>query len=92
MSQDATFEDGAERALRLRAEDAEDLQVVAALVQDAVMPASEMSFDRGKRRFACLLNRFRWEDKAAAEARGRPLREVGPERPRHAGGGSRGER
>ena len=63
MSEDARFEDGAERALRLRAEDAEDLGVIAALVQDAVLPGSEMSWNSRRRQFACLINRFRWEDK-----------------------------
>ena len=47
--------------VRLRALDAEDLQVVSALVQDAVVPGSEMRCDRKGRRFAALLNRFRWE-------------------------------
>lgn len=58
---DARFEDAAEAPLRLIARDAEDLQVIAALVQDAVLPASEMRFDRSRRRFALLLNRYRWE-------------------------------
>jgi hypothetical protein len=35
--------------------------VIAALVQDAVFPASEMTWDRKARRFGVLLNRFRWE-------------------------------
>ena len=68
MSEDARFEDGVERALRLRAEDAEDLSVISALVQDAVLPASEISWDRGRRRFAFLLNRFRWEDDVKGRA------------------------
>ncbi len=76
MSQDATFEDGAERPLRLRAEDAEDLQVLASLVQDAVLPANEMKLERGKRRFVCLINRFRWEDKTRAERMGRNFERV----------------
>ena len=76
MSEDARFEDGAERPLRLRAEGTGDLQVLAALVQDAVLPASEMKWDRRHRRFACLLNRFRWEDKPAAERRGRAFERV----------------
>lgn len=67
MSEDARFEDGAERALRLRALDADDLGVVAALVQDAVFSGAEMAWDRRRRRFAVLLNRFRWEDRRAAE-------------------------
>ena len=58
---DARFEDAAEGPLRLIARDAEDLQVIAALAQDAVLPASEMRFDRARRRFAMLLNRYRWE-------------------------------
>lgn len=58
---DARFEDAAEAPLRLIARDAEDVQVIAALVQDAVLPASEMRFDRKSRRFAMLLNRYRWE-------------------------------
>lgn len=70
MTEDATFEDGAARPLRLVAMDDEDLQVVSALCQDAVFPASEMQWQRGKRRFGILLNRFRWEDIPVAE-RGR---------------------
>ena len=64
MTEDARFEDGAEAALRLKALSPEDLEVISALVQDAVFPANEMSWDRSKRRFAILLNRFRWEDDA----------------------------
>ena len=76
MTADATFEDGRERPLRLRALDAEDLNVLAALSQDAVFPASEMRWDRAARRFAILLNRFRWEDAPKAEARKRPYERV----------------
>lgn len=68
MVEDARFEDGAEAPLRLRALDAEDAQVIAALVQDAVFPVTEMSWDRRKRRFAILLNRFRWEDAAGTRS------------------------
>ena len=73
---DATFEDGAERPLRLKALDADDLAVVSGLVQDAVFPGSEMSWDRKARRFAILLNRFRWEDAPKAEARAREYERV----------------
>lgn len=76
MTEDARFEDGAEKALRLKAETPEDLAVIAALVQDAVLPANEMRWVKGRRQFACLLNRFRWEDKAAAERRGRDFERV----------------
>lgn len=64
--QDARFEDGGERPLNLGAMEAEDLGVISALVQDAVLPASEMRFERRARRFALLLNRFRWEDEGRA--------------------------
>ncbi|MEY4698529.1 MAG: hypothetical protein RIT14_2957 [Pseudomonadota bacterium] len=73
---DARFEDGEEGALTLVARDAEDLGVLSALVQDAVLPVSEMTWQRGKRRFVCLINRFRWEDRAAAEAAKRPYERV----------------
>ena len=62
MTQDARFEDGAEKPLRLRALEADELPVLAALAQDAVFPASEMRWQRAQTRFAILLNRFRWED------------------------------
>ena len=59
---DAKFEDGGDRPLRLKALDADDLTVLSSLAQDAVFPASEMRWDRKARRFALLINRFRWED------------------------------
>ena len=61
---DARFEDGGEAPLRLKALDAEDLTVVSALVQDSVFPTTEMAWDRARRRFALLVNRFRWEEGA----------------------------
>jgi len=62
MSVDARFEDGVERPLNLAAEQVEDLAVISALIQDAVFPVSEIAWQPGKRQFAVLLNRFRWED------------------------------
>ena len=76
MTGDARFAEGAARPLRLRALDAEDLTVLSALTQDAVFPAGEMRWDRRRRRFALLLNRFRWEDRDAAAAGGRPAERV----------------
>ena len=67
---DARFEDGREAPLNLGALDGDDLKVLAALAQDAVFPGSEMQWLPKERRFALLLNRFRWEDRAGAEARG----------------------
>ncbi|WP_323786088.1 DUF2948 family protein [Thalassovita sp.] len=63
MSEDARFEDGREVPLNLGALDSDDLQIISALVQDAVFPASEMTWRPKDRRFAILLNRFRWEDR-----------------------------
>ncbi len=66
MTDDARFEDGAEAPLRLKALDADDLAVLSSLTQDAVFPAAELRWDRKARRFAMLLNRFRWEIGAKA--------------------------
>lgn len=62
MTEDARFEEGGEAPLHLGALDPEDLQVLSSLVQDAVFPAAEMAWRPRERRFALLLNRFRWED------------------------------
>ncbi|MCG7630603.1 DUF2948 family protein [Epibacterium sp. MM17-32] len=73
---DARFEDGRERPLNLGAYEAEDLEVISSLVQDAVFPVTEMGWRASARRFAILLNRFRWEDRVAAERRGRAYERV----------------
>lgn len=77
MTQDARFEDGAtEQPLRLKAELRDDVEVMSALLQDAVAQTSEMSWARRHRRFTALLNRFRWEDVPAAERQGRSFERV----------------
>lgn len=73
---DASFMDGEPGPLALRAEDADDLQVISALVQDAILPVSEISWDRRARHVALLLNRFRWEDADAARREERPYERV----------------
>ncbi len=73
---DASFEDGRERPANLGAHDPADLEVISALAQDAVFPVTEMTWRAGRHRFALLLNRFRWEDRLAAERRGRPYERV----------------
>lgn len=65
MVEDARFEDGGAKPLRLKALDVDDLQVLSALAQDAIFPGNEMRWVPSERRFAILLNRFRWEDKGA---------------------------
>ncbi|MEM8775370.1 MAG: DUF2948 family protein [Pseudomonadota bacterium] len=62
MTEDARFEDGGESPLNVGALDGEDLSVLSSLVQDAVLPITEMSWRSKERRLAFLVNRFRWED------------------------------
>jgi hypothetical protein len=62
MTEDARFEDGVPSPLALRALDADDLRVISTLAQDAVFPIAEMTWDSRRRRFAILINRFRWEE------------------------------
>ncbi|TYB82354.1 DUF2948 family protein [Maritimibacter fusiformis] len=76
MTEDARFEDGGDRPLKLIAMDAEDLSVVSALAQDAVFPITEMQWRPARRQFAILLNRFRWEDAETAARRKRPVERV----------------
>jgi len=47
--------------LKLRAVSADELPVIAACVQDAIAPLADMTAIRDQRRFAVVLNRFRWE-------------------------------
>src|SRR5262252_8835578 len=48
-------------ALKLRARDAEDLAMVAALLQDALVALADIKYLGRERRFALMVNRFRWE-------------------------------
>ena len=48
--------------LKLMAEDAADLDIIAAAVQDALLRVGDISYDKKARRFAAVLNRFRWEE------------------------------
>jgi hypothetical protein len=76
MTEDARFEDGGDRPLKLLALDADDLAVVSALAQDAVFPITEMQWRAKHRQFAILINRFRWEDTETAAKRKRPVERV----------------
>ena len=51
-----------DKPLRLIAEDATDLKIISAAVQDSVLKAGNLKFDRRARRFTVELNRFEWED------------------------------
>ena len=48
--------------LRLRAEDEEDLAVISACLQDALVAVGDIAYDPGTRVFLLVANRFRWED------------------------------
>lgn len=49
-------------ALKLLARDAEDLAVVSAYLQDALIPLSDMQYLAEERRFVLVASRFRWEN------------------------------
>lgn len=51
----------ASTSLRLRAMDQDDLQVIAACLQDALVPLREMAFMADERRFMAAFHRFQWE-------------------------------
>jgi hypothetical protein len=63
MAEDARFEDAAARPLYLGAMDPDDLAILSALVQDAVLPASEIAWQPRARRLALLVNRLRREER-----------------------------
>jgi hypothetical protein len=46
----------------LRAEDREDLKVIAACLQDALIPLSDIHYVDSERRLIMVANRFRWEN------------------------------
>lgn len=54
--------------LKLRAADEEDLSIIAACLQDALVPIGDMTFQPQERRFVLVANRFRWEAGAPAPA------------------------
>ncbi len=48
--------------LKLRAEDAEDLAVISACLQDALVPVRDLAYVPEDRTFLFVANRFRWEN------------------------------
>src|ERR1700741_3720972 len=55
--------------LRLLAEDAGDLAVISAALQDAVAKVGDISFEAKARRLTIAFNRFRWEGDARQRVR-----------------------
>ncbi|WP_353472822.1 DUF2948 family protein [Salipiger sp. H15] len=62
MTEDARFEDAGSQPLNLGAMDPEDLQVLSALAQDAVLTVADVAFEKRHQRLALLVNRLRRED------------------------------
>ena len=48
--------------LRLSAQDVDDLNVISAQMQDAVLKFADLNFNTKRRRFALVANRFAWDD------------------------------
>jgi hypothetical protein len=71
MTQDAGFNDALDRPLNLGAQDAEDLQVISSLTQDAVLTVDDLKWNQAERQLVFLLKRFRWEDVELAKQQGR---------------------
>jgi hypothetical protein len=71
MNQDAGFNDALDRPLNLGAQDAEDLQVISSLTQDAVLTVDDLKWSRAERQLVFLLKRFRWEDVELSKQQGR---------------------
>ena len=54
--------------LKLTALDGEDLAVISAAVQDALVAVRDCAFFKDERRFVLLLSRFRWEADPTVDA------------------------
>ncbi len=50
------------RHLKLRARDIDDMAVMAAMLQEAVVRPAEMTYQAREKRFVMVISRFRWED------------------------------
>lgn len=57
----------ADKPLKLRARDCADMDVVAALLQDALVPQADMTYLAAEKRFVLVANRFRWHGDPAAD-------------------------
>jgi hypothetical protein len=55
--------------LKLRAQDTDDLSVISAQMQDALIRAGDIKYDGKRRQFALAANRFAWDAKPQTERR-----------------------
>ncbi|MEX1181124.1 MAG: DUF2948 family protein [Cucumibacter sp.] len=56
--------------LKLLALDTEDLEVISAHTQDAIVRVGDMGYVKAERRFAFLMNRFAWEAEGGSPRKG----------------------
>ena len=78
METDAKCEDSYSKPIRIEAFDVEDLQVLSALCQDAVVSGEDILWQPKKGRLTFLLNRFRWEEQFDEPERGFSFQKDGP--------------
>ena len=57
------------QAIRLLAQDADDLAVIATALQDAVGRIGDISYEPAARRLTLVFNRYRWEAKGKERVR-----------------------
>ena len=69
----ARFEDGGEAPVNLGAFDVGDVKIFSAMVQDAVLPVTEIKWYPKHCRLGLLLKRFRWEGHWKAKWQGRAV-------------------
>ena len=70
-----TMADDRIKPLKLRAHDTEDMRVIAGILQDALVPLSDVTYLKGEKRFILVANRFRWEtDSGSASGTNRACR------------------
>ncbi len=50
-----------DKPLKLKAEDAEDLAILSAVLQDAAVPVNDMRYFPEESRFMMAVSRYRWE-------------------------------
>jgi len=58
-----------DKPLKLRAHDPADMDVIAAVLQDALVPVSDMAFLGNEKRFVLVANRFCWHGDPAEDPR-----------------------
>ena len=64
------------RRFRVRVESPDDLELVSTLLHDAIVPVREIVYEPARRRFAMMVQRFRWElGEAAPDAEDEPVSE-----------------